>query len=272
MTSGASETVPDSSEFALRLKSSLRRAEGDYIDPEYLFSGVRELRSTQPMLGVITGSEHQTGGSFLFFRRPGDNTATAATAATDAVAARPGNLPETGSARPGTTGRAPARFSLDGVSRWGIGASYAAPLGFDARYTFFERFKTRGDFFILPNAYFVSAGYYAGNEFATDEWRAETFSFGLGGFWQLRFGEAQRFLFRFGPSFAWDMGTVKYTGSGSLQGDVVKASGPAFEFLTGLAFRLHPNWALAVDGVFHAGKTLHLTANAGVVFNVPYKR
>jgi hypothetical protein len=259
MTSGASETVPDSSEFALRLKSSLRRAEGDYIDPEYLFAGVRELRSTQPLLGVITGSEHQSGGSFLFFRRPGDNVAVE-------------KLPETGSVKPGNAGRDLTRFSLDGISRWGIGASYAAPQGFDARYTFFERFKTQGDFFILPNAYFVSAGYYAGNEFATDEWRAETLSFGLGGLWQFRLGDAQRFLLRFGPSFTWDEGTTQYSGSGFLQGDDVEASGPAFEFLGGLAFRLHPNWALAVDGVFHAGKTLHLTANAGIVFSAPYKR
>ncbi|MDR0669319.1 MAG: SUMF1/EgtB/PvdO family nonheme iron enzyme [Treponema sp.] len=71
MTSGASETVPDTSEFALRLKSTLRRAEDPCVDPEYLFSNVREVRSTQPLLGTILGSEHQTGGSFLFFRRDG---------------------------------------------------------------------------------------------------------------------------------------------------------------------------------------------------------
>jgi hypothetical protein len=69
MTSGASETVPDASEFALRLKSSLRRAENPYIDPEYLFTNVREVRSSQPLLGVIRGTEHQEGGSFIFFRR-----------------------------------------------------------------------------------------------------------------------------------------------------------------------------------------------------------
>jgi hypothetical protein len=69
MTSGASETVPDASEFAMRLKSGLRRAEGACIDPQYLFTIVREVRSTQPMLGSIRGSEHQEGGSFLFFRK-----------------------------------------------------------------------------------------------------------------------------------------------------------------------------------------------------------
>ena len=69
MTSGASETVPDASEFAMRLKSSLSRAEGACIDPQYLFTIVREVRSTQPMLGTIKDSEHQDGGSFLFFRK-----------------------------------------------------------------------------------------------------------------------------------------------------------------------------------------------------------
>jgi hypothetical protein len=69
MTSGASESVPDASEFALRLKSSLRRAEGACIDPQYLFTQTREVRTTQPLLGVIRDSEHQEGGSFLFFRK-----------------------------------------------------------------------------------------------------------------------------------------------------------------------------------------------------------
>jgi formylglycine-generating enzyme required for sulfatase activity len=78
MTSGASETVPDASEFALRLKSGLRRAEGACIDAEYLFTNVREVKSTQPLLGTILGSEHQNGGSFLFFRRDGDSPARAA--------------------------------------------------------------------------------------------------------------------------------------------------------------------------------------------------
>jgi hypothetical protein len=69
MTSGASESVPDSSEFALRLKSALTRSSDPCIDPEYLFLNIRQVRSTQPLLGYIRGSEHQAEGSFLFFRR-----------------------------------------------------------------------------------------------------------------------------------------------------------------------------------------------------------
>jgi hypothetical protein len=69
MTSGASETVPDASEFALRLKSILRRSEEPCVDPEQLFVSIRDVKSTQPLLGYIRGSEHQEGGSFLFFRK-----------------------------------------------------------------------------------------------------------------------------------------------------------------------------------------------------------
>jgi len=89
MTSGASETVPDASEFAMRLKNGLKRAEGVCIDPEYLFStaGVREVKSTQPLLGVIRGSEHQDGGSFLFFRRQTAQTAQPATSTSSQPAA-----------------------------------------------------------------------------------------------------------------------------------------------------------------------------------------
>jgi hypothetical protein len=75
MTSGASESVPDASEFAQRLKSTLLRADKSCVDPEYLFQNVREVRSTQPLLGVIRGADHQDGGSFLFFKRPNQATA-----------------------------------------------------------------------------------------------------------------------------------------------------------------------------------------------------
>jgi hypothetical protein len=80
MTSGASESVPDSSEFAMRLKSALSRTNEPCIDPERLFMSVREVRATQPILGYIKESEHQKGGSFLFFRRP-DQTAVPVPAA-----------------------------------------------------------------------------------------------------------------------------------------------------------------------------------------------
>jgi len=72
MTSGASEKVPEPSEFALKLKNALRFAEGVCFDPDYLFTKaeVRNVELTQPLLGAIRNTGYQEGGSFLFFRRP----------------------------------------------------------------------------------------------------------------------------------------------------------------------------------------------------------
>ncbi|MDR1128307.1 MAG: tetratricopeptide repeat protein, partial [Treponema sp.] len=69
LSSGASETVPDSSEFARRLKNALSRAEGACIDPLKLFEQVREVQGSQPRYGVMPQSLHQADGSFLFFRK-----------------------------------------------------------------------------------------------------------------------------------------------------------------------------------------------------------
>jgi len=74
MSSGASEQVADESEFASRLKSTLLRTETPYITPDTLLSQIKDARTTrdlltQPLLAVIPGSQHQLGGSFLFFRK-----------------------------------------------------------------------------------------------------------------------------------------------------------------------------------------------------------
>jgi len=91
MTSGASEPVPEPSEFILRLKSALRYAEGACIDPEYLFTtgGVRYVQSTQPLLGAIRNTGHKEGGSFLFFRRQTASTQPLPETNTTAVTTRP---------------------------------------------------------------------------------------------------------------------------------------------------------------------------------------
>jgi len=68
ITSGASEEVPDSSEFARRLKDALIRAEGACIDPLRLFEFIRNVQTTQPRYGIMPASLHQQDGSFLFFR------------------------------------------------------------------------------------------------------------------------------------------------------------------------------------------------------------
>ena len=69
MTSGASETVPDASDFARRLKNTLTRAEGACVDPVKLFEQVREASGTTPRLGAMPSSLHHKDGSFLFFKK-----------------------------------------------------------------------------------------------------------------------------------------------------------------------------------------------------------
>jgi len=79
MTSGASESVDDVSEFASRLKNALLRSETPYLTPDFLLTQIKEAQtmrplSTIPLLAAIPRSGHQLGGSFLFFRknpRPG---------------------------------------------------------------------------------------------------------------------------------------------------------------------------------------------------------
>lgn len=68
MTSGASEFVPDQSEFAQQLKMSLEGNNKPFIDPLMLFGEIRSgVRKTTPMLGSLDGTGHQEGGSFLLF-------------------------------------------------------------------------------------------------------------------------------------------------------------------------------------------------------------
>jgi len=74
MSSGASETVADESEFAARLKNALLRTQTPYITPDSLLTLIKDVQTarellTQPLLAVIPGSQHQLGGSFLFFRK-----------------------------------------------------------------------------------------------------------------------------------------------------------------------------------------------------------
>ena len=69
MSSGSSESVPDSSEFAFRLKQTLERNEAACLDSMRIFDNVREVKTTQPLLGIIPNSGHQSEGSFIFFKR-----------------------------------------------------------------------------------------------------------------------------------------------------------------------------------------------------------
>ena len=221
MTSGASETVPDASEFAMRLKSSLRRAENAYVDPEYLFMNVREVRTTRPLLGIIRGTEHQEGGGFLFFRRP------------EAIAASPistgtgvSTLPSVDETRvsPGAPRQRPEKllFSLDGkkvrtlgiapganASTFSSGGGFGG--GINVSYSFYESYGSYGDFFYVPNTFFASAELFKDSRTidsslnqsaAASEGRYDMGGViaGIGALWKIRLDQNQRFIAGFGVS------------------------------------------------------------------------
>jgi WD40 repeat protein len=71
LTSGASETVPDESEFTRMLKLVLTKNEKPYLDPLMIYSEVRlGMKATLPLLGSLKDTGHQEGASFLLFLKP----------------------------------------------------------------------------------------------------------------------------------------------------------------------------------------------------------
>lgn len=72
LTSGASETVSDNSDFAKALKTYLKFNNKPIIDPLNIFDNIRveAARTSSPMFGYLPGTSHQEGGSFLLFLKP----------------------------------------------------------------------------------------------------------------------------------------------------------------------------------------------------------
>ncbi len=91
LTSGASESVPDQSEFARQLIRALRENQSSYVDPVMLYEQVRlGVRTTLPLVGNLQSADHQDGASFLLFLKGG--------AATPAAGPAPATVPAIGSA------------------------------------------------------------------------------------------------------------------------------------------------------------------------------
>jgi formylglycine-generating enzyme required for sulfatase activity len=68
LTSGASERVPDSSNFARQLKLALKENKKPYLDPFMLYNEIRlAITDTLPMFGFLPRIDHQKGASFLLF-------------------------------------------------------------------------------------------------------------------------------------------------------------------------------------------------------------
>jgi hypothetical protein len=79
LTSGASEAVPDVSNFARGLKMALEGNTAPQLDPLMLYNQIRlGMKGTTPLLGDLKDSGHQEGASFLFFLRdPGQQASSA---------------------------------------------------------------------------------------------------------------------------------------------------------------------------------------------------
>ncbi len=69
LTSGASETVPDESEFGRQLVSLLERNTDSVLDPFTMFDRIRRgVIKTEPLIGTIPGNE--MGATFALFLKP----------------------------------------------------------------------------------------------------------------------------------------------------------------------------------------------------------
>jgi hypothetical protein len=70
MTSGASEAVPDQSEFSAAFINTLRKNTDPLLCPSDIFPDLRRsVRKTMPMFGPLADARHQDGAEFIFFRR-----------------------------------------------------------------------------------------------------------------------------------------------------------------------------------------------------------
>ena len=138
LTSGASESVPDVSEFARGLKMALEGNTAPQIDPLMLYDQVRlGMRRTTPLFGELKDSGHQVGGSFLFFLKdapaqvpsPATAPAEAGTAAAGAaVEVKPTFTVEKPHATIVVTAREDGRLFLDAKEMGSVPAGGTARL------------------------------------------------------------------------------------------------------------------------------------------------
>jgi hypothetical protein len=83
LTSGASEAVPDESQFTRQLKLALEGNTSPYLDPLMLYNQIRlGVTQTTPLLGDLKDSGHQEGSSFLLFLKAKQSMPPVATSST----------------------------------------------------------------------------------------------------------------------------------------------------------------------------------------------
>jgi len=202
---------------------------------------------------------------------------------------------EPAQSRPSSGSGQPASFSLDNTSAWSLGLSFAAnpAAGFDQvhpggllSYTFLERFKTRGERFFAPNAYFVN--FMASMGTITVQNKSETFGAffpGLGFLWKLRPDAAQRMLLGAGLSANLLMGSLQYRYNRDSKNVNVSDfmvepmaglhGNYAFRFTPLIALELNLAWYLDILGSYPLGdgssyNLNFLQAALGVSIILPY--
>jgi hypothetical protein len=75
ITSGALEPVPDKSEFSGQLKMCLKKNTHPFMDTLTLYNNIKlGVTLTFPLTGVLKATNHQEGGSFIFFLKDTDKT------------------------------------------------------------------------------------------------------------------------------------------------------------------------------------------------------
>lgn len=73
ISSGASEVVPDKSEFSAQLKMCLKKNRNPYLDTLTIFNEIKiGVTVTLPLMGDLKATNHQQGGSFIFFLKNAD--------------------------------------------------------------------------------------------------------------------------------------------------------------------------------------------------------
>jgi len=123
LTSGASESVPDVSEFSHQLKMALEKNNDSFIDPLVLFNQIRlGVSETLPLFGSLNGTGHQDGSSFILFLKDNaqEPVITEDTMEQDEVAVRPENKP--------TEDKGPRRMEENYFSS-GAGFDFVIPVG-----------------------------------------------------------------------------------------------------------------------------------------------
>lgn len=93
LTSGASESVPDESQFTRALIRSLEENDKPYLDPYMLFGEIRLTQTaTTPLFGTLGGTDHQDGGSFILFLKDAKKAAAQVAVPARVDSSKPGRF------------------------------------------------------------------------------------------------------------------------------------------------------------------------------------